>query len=241
MHKLDELSSRPLNYRKGEEENQLKKVSPDPYMHSVAHMHPYSYTLPTPLYNNNKQVWYEDASLVLWNIEQCKEILDVTREKANAQINCSNYEHKLHFSVSELWSTWVEWMIFSPLQALLTHCLTQKSAVEKDTAALKNGASFHHLGQQQDPEVQFLGASKSDSVGGAWLFPVMTWRHLTLVARATVMVIDANKKIPLSILIHLWVQRNVKIDYVKRSPWKLKVFDIFSGGGWNTRNIQFLS
>lgn len=50
-------------------------------------------------------------------------------------------------------------MIFSPFQALQTHCLTQKSAVEEETAAL-NRASLYSLGQQQYPEVQFRGAKQ---------------------------------------------------------------------------------
>lgn len=86
----------------------------------------------------------------------------------------------------------MKWMIFSPFQALLTHCLTQKSAVEEETAA-PNRASLYSLGQQQDPEVQFRGAKQGRPCGWSLTVP---WEDSALDPGdgETIMFSDGNKR-----------------------------------------------
>lgn len=77
---------------------------------TVAHAHPYSHTMHTQLRNNYKQTWYEEASLVLWNTEPCKEILDVTWEKRHTHKYIALIMNANRTSLyQETWHTWSGW------------------------------------------------------------------------------------------------------------------------------------
>lgn len=69
---------------------------------TVAHAHPYSHTIHTQLCNNNKQTWYEEASLVLWNTEPCKEILDITWEKRHTNTSLWLWTQTAHLCIKRL-------------------------------------------------------------------------------------------------------------------------------------------
>lgn len=172
MYKPDDLRSSPSTTERGEGKR-LTKVPSDPGMRGVALWHTHTHThmpcthncaIITNKHDMKKLSWFFLKHRALQGNTRC-----YMRKKTYTQIHRSDYERKPHISVSRDLAH-MKRMIFSPFQALLTHCLTQKSAVEEETAAL-NRASLYSLGQQQYPEVQFRGAKQGRLCGWSLTVP----------------------------------------------------------------------
>lgn len=124
---------------------------------TVAHAHPYSHTIYAQLCNNNKQMPYEEASLVLWYTEQWKEILEVTWEKRQTH---SNYERKRHHLCVKRLGT-REAGDYSRLSWLIVSPRSQQWRKRQ----------LHWRGQQPDPEIQFHGAKQGRPCGWSLTAP----------------------------------------------------------------------